>query len=641
MKTKHLIAAASVVLAALCAGYWWWHRPTALTSEDYLLVGDLANDSGEKDFDGSIREALRVSLAQSPLLNLLSEEKTRTVLGKMGKPAGQRMDAALSATLCSPLGARAYLTGKISRAGEIYSVELEVYHCGDNARMAREEASAPRRDLLIHHVGVAAAKLREDLGESKESVEKLDCPLERATTPIPAALQAYEDARRAIRDKGDLEAVPYYKQAIDMDSRFALARSGLAVSYYNLNQMAQASEEIRQAYEAGDRQTLRERLNITTLYYDLAQGDVEKAIEGYKEYIRAYPHDDVALGNLSSEYFVVGDYEQAAKYSQAALKIDPDSSAWYENYSTALLALARVDEAEKVLREGFSRNLDDPALHANMYSLAFLKHDDTLMQQQVSWAAGKANGEDTLLAAQSDTEAYFGRLQKAREFTQRAVAAAQKAELPESAATWEVEAGMREAVFGNSTEARKDAQEALKLAPTSKDVRALAALVLARAGDEAKAQEITDDLRALYVSNMAIQKAWLPVVRAQAAIYQKKNAEAVQLLEVVTPYEMGQLTGNLSDSCMIPAYLRGEAFLGLQQGAHALVEFQKIEHNPGIIGNCWSGPVSRLGEARAEAQSGFTTEAKAAYLKFFDIWKNADPDIPVLKQARAEVARLH
>jgi eukaryotic-like serine/threonine-protein kinase len=203
-------------------------------------------------------------------------------------------------------------------------------------------------------------------------------------------------------------------------------------------------------------------LNITTLYYDLAQGDVEKAIEDYKEYIRAYPHDDVALGNLSNEYFVIGDYEQAAKYSQAALKIDPDSSAWYENYSTALLMLARVDEAEKVLREGFSRNLDDPALHANMYSLAFLKRDDALMQQQVSWAIGKANGEDTLLAAQSDTEAYFGRLQKAREYTQRAVAAAQKAELPESAATWEVEAGMREAVFGNPAEARKDAQEALE-----------------------------------------------------------------------------------------------------------------------------------------------------------------------------------
>ncbi len=632
---------ALIALALLCSGYWWWHRPAPLVASDYLLVSDFINASGEKDLDGSIREALRVSLAQSPLLNLVSEEKIRTALNKHGKSDGQRVDPALAASLCNRIGARAYLTGIINRTNEGYSIELAVNHCGDNARMAREAASAPRKDLLIHRLGVSAAKLREDLGESHESVEKLDCPLERATTPIPAALQAYEDARRAIRDKGDLEAIPYYKKAIDLDSRFALARSGLAVSYYNLNQMAQASEEIRQAYEAGDRQTLRERLNITTLYYDLAQGDVEKAIEGYKEYIRAYPHDDVALGNLSSEYFVVGDYEQAAKYAHEALTIDPDSSAWYENYSTALLALARVDEADSVLKEGFARNLDDAALHANMYSLAFLKGDTALMQQQIAWAAGKANGEDTMLAAQSDTEAYYGRLQNARQLTQRAVQTAQKAELPESAATWEVEAGMREAAFGNLSEALKDAQEALKLAPKSKDVRALAALVLARTGNQAQAQQITDDLRALYVSNMAIQKAWLPVVRAQTAIYQKKVAEAVQLLDVVTPYEKGQLTGNLSDSCMIPAYLRGEAFLGLQQGIRALREFQKIEQNPGIVGNCWSGALSKLGEARAKAQSGSSAEAKAAYLRFFDVWKNADPDIPVLKQARAEATKLH
>jgi hypothetical protein len=167
MKTKLLFAAASVAIAALCAGYWWWHRPAALTSEDYLLVGDLTNESGEKDFDGSIREARRVSLAQSPLLNLLSEEKTSTVLRKMDKPAGQKLDAAVAATLCDPLGARAYLAGKISRTGETYSVELEVHHCGDNARMAREQASVPRKDLLIHHVGVAAAKLREDLGKAR------------------------------------------------------------------------------------------------------------------------------------------------------------------------------------------------------------------------------------------------------------------------------------------------------------------------------------------------------------------------------------------------------------------------------------------------------------------------------------------
>jgi tetratricopeptide (TPR) repeat protein len=324
----------------------------------------------------------------------------------------------------------------------------------------------------------------------------------------------------------------------------------------------QASEQIRQAYEAGDRQTLRERLNITTLYYDLAQGDVEKAIEAYKEYIHAYPHDDVALGNLSSEFFVLGDYEQAAKWAHEAMKLDPDASAWYENYSTALLSMDRVDEADKVLQEGFTRNLDDAALHANMYSLAFLKRDTALMQQQLTWSAGRANGEDTMLAGQSDTEAYFGHLRKAREFTQRAVLAAQKAGLPESAATWRVQEAMREVMFENPSEARKDVQEALKLAPDSKDARALAALVLSRVGDELKAQEIADDLRALYVSNVAIQKAWLPLIRAQAAMHQKKNAEAVQLLEIVIPYETGQWSGNLSHelSSVVNPHYSGRLF---------------------------------------------------------------------------------
>jgi tetratricopeptide (TPR) repeat protein len=200
---------------------------------------------------------------------------------------------------------------------------------------------------------------------------------------------------------------------------------------------------------------------------------------------------------------------------------------------------------------------------------------------------------------------------------------------------------MREAMFGNHVEARKDVEEALKLAPDSKDVRALSALVLARVGDDAKAQKITDDLRALYVSNMAIQKAWLPVVRAQTAIHQKKDAEAIQVLEAVIPFEKGQLTGNLSDSCMIPAYLRGEAYLALQKGPQALKEFQKIERNPGIIGNCWSGPLSKLGEARAEAQAGATAEAKRTYLRFFEVWENADPGIPLLKEAKKEAAKLH
>jgi len=629
-----------IVAGVLCAAGWWWQKPGRLRETDLLFVGEVANETGQQDFDGSLREALRVALLQSPYLNLLSDEKIRAAMRAAGKPDGTPLDATLAASLCGKLSAQAYVTGKISKDGNVHRIELKAYRCGETRRIAGEDATAARADLVVQHLGEAARKLREDLGERPETIKKYDVSLERATTPIPASLKAYSQARAMIREKGDLEAVPFYKRALELDSRFAIAHSGLAVSYYNLNQMGKAAEEVRQAYEAADRQTYREHLNIATLYYDLAQGDIEKAIAGYQEYIRAYPHDDVALGNLSSEYFVIGDYANAAKYAEAALKIDADSAAWYENYSTALLALSRVDEAEKVLKDAFTRKLDDPALHANLYSVAFAKGDFALMQQQLQWAAGKPSGEDSILAAQSDTEAFYGRLHKAREYMRRAVEAAKKAELPESAGIWEVQGAMREAVFGYPEEARKHAQAALQNAPDSKDVRALAALVFARVGDEKGAQKIMDDLKALYVANMVIQKAWLPVVQAQINLHKKRYTETINELEGAESYEKGQLTGNLSDSCMIPAFLRGEANLGAARGAAALVEFQKFPANAGVVGACWSAPLAKLGEARARALIG-REGTKEAYAKFLDLWKDADAEIPVLKQAKLEAAKFH
>ena len=636
-----ILALSAIVAALLCAGYWYGQPSAKLSENDTLLVGELANESGEKDFDGSLREALRVGLLQSPFLNLLSDEKIRATLRDLGKPEDTLVDASVAQAVCQKGGAQAYLTGKLSRNGDTYQVELDVYRCSDGRRLLKEQAEAPQARLLVEHLGEAATKLRAQLGESAASIRRFGVALERATTPVPAALKAYADARKATQEKGDLEAVPFYKKAIDLDARYAMAHSGLAVSYYNLNQMGQASEEVRLAYEAGDRQTYREHLNIATLYYDLAQGDIEKAIEGYKEYIRAYPHDDVAMGNLSSEYFVIGDYQNAAKYAESALKIDADSAAWYENYSTALLALSRVDEAEKSLNEAFSRKLDDPALHANLYEVAFAKGDTALMEQQLRWAESKPNGEDSILAAQSDTEAYYGRLKKARAYTQRAVESAKRAALTESAAIWEVEAGMREVMFGFPDEAKKHTEAALQYAPESKDVRALASFVYARVGDEQRSQKILDDLRALYVSNMVIQKAWLPVVQAQMSLRKKHYADVVRGLQGVTPYERGQLTGNLSDSCMIPAYLRGEAELGAKDGPGALAEFEKFRANAGVVGSCWSAPLGKLGEARARRLMKPDSSAQQAYAKFLALWKDADADIPVLKQARAEAAKLH
>ena len=621
--------------------YWRWARAIPLGESDFLMVGDIANHTGNPDFDDSLREALRVSLSQSPYLNLVTDDRIRAVLVLAGKPPEASLTPSLAQEICERAGAKAYLTGQATKKESRYAFELEVRQCPGGTRMAHASGEGARADQVIHQLGLAATKLRASLGEREATLKKYDMPLERATTPVPAALKLYEQARKTIRDKGDLEAVPVYKQSVDLDSRFAMARSGLAVSYYNLSQMALAGDEIRQAFEAGDRQTVRERLNIQTLYYDLAQGDIEKAIEGYKEYICIYPRDSVALGNLSSEFFVIGDYEQAAQFAEQALKLDPDSAAWYENDSIALLALGRTQDAEQVLKEAFSRKLDDAALHSNLYSVAFVKGDTALMQEQLAWAQGKASGQDSLLGAQADTEAYFGHLKKAREYTRKAINAALASDLKESAAIWAATAAIRESVFGYPSEAQKSADEAMKLTPGSKDVRALVALVAARSGNAAQAQSTTDDLRALYVSNTAMQKAWLPVIRAQLDLRNHRSEQAVQQLEIALPYEKGQLTGNSSDSCMIPAYLRGEAEMALQKGHQAAMEFQKIEANPGVIGNCWSGALARLEKARAQAAAQATSDAKLSYQQFLTLWKDADPDLPLLKQAKLEAAKLH
>jgi Tfp pilus assembly protein PilF len=639
MKTRILFSLALLVLIGAFA-YWNWAKPKPLGEADFLLIGEFANRTGDSNFDGALREALRVSLGQSPFLNLVSDEKTRAALTSLGRSADAPLAPELSKEICEKTGAKAYLTGAVAKGGLNYTLELQVRRCPGGDRLARVTGEAARADQLVHQLGLAATELRAGLGEQESTLKQYDMPLERATTPVPAALRLYEQARKTIRDKGDFEAVPLYKQAIDLDARFAMARSGLAVSYYNLSQMALAAEEIRQAFEAGDRQTVREHLNIQTLYYDLAQGDIEKAIAGYQDYIRIYPRDSIALGNLSSEFFVIGDYGQAAHYAEQALKLDPETAAWYENDSIALLALGRTQDAEQVLQEAFSRKMDDAALHANLYSVAFVKGDAAVMREQLAWSEGRASGQDSLLGAQADTEAYFGHLKKAREYSRRAIDAATAAELQESAAIWAATAAIRESMFGSPLEAQKYADEALKLGPESKDVRALVALVFARDGNEAKAQSITDDLRALHISNTAMQKAWLPVIRAQIEMRHHRDQQAIHQLEVVQPYEKGQLTGNSSDSCMIPAYLRGEAQLALQQGRQAALEFQKIEANPGVIGNCWSGALARLGKARSEATSNSVADARISYQQFFALWKDADPDIPLLKQAKLEAAKL-
>src|SRR5215471_10457470 len=532
------------------------------------------------------------------------------------------------------------LTGAIAKDEGTYRLQLRTFECASSKEISSAKSEAQGKSEVVHALGEAAAKLRTQLGENPDSVKKFNLPLERATSSSLEAIKSFADGRRLSREKGSLDALPALKKAIELDPKFALARSNLAVSYYNLNQNALAADSIRQAFELADRQTVRERLHITTLYYDLGTGDVQKAIQSYKQWVDLYPRDDIAKGNLASEYFLIGDYELAANFSSQALSLDPGSVAWYENAATADIALLRLREARYILNLAASRRLEDSAIHTDVYALAFLQGDTSAMQRELEWSVGKAGGEDAMLALQADTEAYAGHLQKARELSLRAVRAAQNAKLAEPAAIWQALAALRDAVYGDTQNARTEADKALDLAPTSRDAQTLAILVLTRTGDSRRAQSMLDDLAASHVSNTVVQAGWLPTIRAQASLVNQKPAQALELLDPVRSYERGQLIGNLSYSCMIPVYLRGEAYLAAKRGPQAKAEFQKLADSRGIVGNCWSGALALLGQARAQAESDSRNAARSSYQRFFDLWKTADANIPLLKTARAEFAKL-
>lgn len=639
MRTKLLLAGLLLVLL-VAGGFWYSGNGAKLSDKDILLVGDFENSTGDAVFDGSLREALSIGLGQSPLLNLVSAEKVAEALHAQSLPANTWVNRELAPKLCWRVGATVFLTGAIAKDGDTYALRLNTFQCESSKEISMAKSEARGKSQVVHALGEVAAKLRVQLGENPDSVRKFNLPLERATSSSVDAIKSFAEGRRLSREKGSLEAVPALKKAIELDPKFALARSNLAVSYYNLNQNALAADSIRQAFELADRQTVRDRLHITTLYYDLGTGDVQKAIQSYKQWVELYPREDIAKGNLASEYFLVGDYEQAAQFASQALQLDPGSVAWYENVATADIALLRLKEARYILNLAFSRKLEDSAIHTDLYALAFLQGDTHAMQREMEWSVGKAGGEDAMLALQADTEAYAGHLEKARELSARAVQSAQAANLAEPAAIWQGLSALRDAVYGKTQEARAGADQVLTIAPNSRDAQTLAILVLSRIGEQRRAQGLLDDLAAAHVSNTVVQSAWVPTVRAQFNLANQKPAQALELLESVKPYERGQLIGNLSYSCMIPAYLRGEAYLAAKQGGPALAEFQKLSDGRGIVGNCWSGPLALLGQARAQVLAGSTNAARRSYQQFLEVWKTADRDLSILKAARAEFAKL-
>ena len=649
---KILILAAVVVIAALVAGglYFRSSHAAPLTEKDTIVLADFTNTTGDEVFDGTLKQALAVDLGQSPFLNILSEDKVRQTLQEMTRSPGERLTQDLAREVCQRAGSKAYVAGSIAALGAQYVIGLEALNCASGDVLAREQMTAAGKEQVLPSLGHSAAKLRNEVGESLSSVQKFDVPLEQATTNSLGALKAYTLGVKTRREKGEAEAIPFFKRAIELDPNFASSYAFLAVDYINLNQPHLGAHYLKKAFDLRDRVTEPEKFRITWLYYQNVTGELEKANQTAELWIQVYPRDYFPYIFLGVDYMVLGQYEKAATVTREAPRLDPNNVIPYLNLGQIYLALNRFDEARAITDEAFGRKLDGIPLHLNLYALAFLQSNEAAMKQQADWAIEKTGAEDQMFSLESDTEAWSGRLGKARELSRQAVESARRNDEQEAAALWQANAALREALFGNAEAARKNAAAAVALAPGSHFAEEQAALAYALASDAAHAQSLADDLAKRFPQDTVVQSVWLPTIRAQIETGRKNAARSIELLHAAAPYELGMLSTSAANSCLYPVYVRAEAYLSAQQGASAAAEFQKILDHRGLLWNCATGPLARLGLARAyalQAQSAQGADADAArakartgYQDFLALWKDADPDIPIYREAKVEEAEL-
>ncbi len=630
--------AALVVIGLVISGWFFFSRRTqALSETDTVVVADFLNTTGDAVFDGTLRQGLAVQLEQSPFLSLVSEKRIQQTLRLMGKPAEARLTPEIAQDLCQRTGSTAVLEGSIASLGNQYVLGLKAVNCHTGDSLAEEQRTADGKERVLKALGEAAAKLREKLGESLSTIQKFDTPLEQATT---TSLEALKAISVAVRAQSDAAAIPFYQRAIELDPNFALAYGSLGVSYSNLLEPGLASEQLQKAYELRDRASEREKFEISQLYYVVVTGDLEKANQTAQLWMQAYPRDPsphILLG-LDNEF--LGQYEKAVGETLEALRLSQDFPNMYSNLMEDYTALNRLDEAKNVFRQASERKVDSAFSHVDLYGIAFLEGDTAEMERQIAWASGKPGVEDILFSYQSDTEAFFGRLSNAREFSRRAVESARRNNQKETAALWQMNAALREAEVGKLEQARQGTKAGLAMAST-RDVQALAALALARAGDSTRAQVLTEELEKRFPSNTALQGYWLPAVRATIEINRGNPVQAVKILQDTAPYELGYPPPQLGDGGLLyPVVVRGQAHLLLHRGSEAAAEFQKILDHRDINVNSPLGALARLGLARAYSVQGDSAKARAAYQDFLTLWKDADPDIPILLAAKSEYAKL-
>jgi eukaryotic-like serine/threonine-protein kinase len=640
-RSIRLTALAAGLAIAAGAGLFLWRlqRGRALTEASKVVVADFANTTGDSIFDGTLRQGLTSQLEQSPYLSLVSEEKTAQTLGLMERPKDARLTHQLAREVCRRTGSAATVEGYISGLTAPYTIRLQAVDCQSGDMLAEAEGSAATREKVISVLGKTAAKLRAGLGESLATVQKYDAPAENATTPSLEALQAYSQGYRAMNLNADWKsAAALFEQAISRDPNFAMAYARLAATYSNMGDTARAIENGQRAYDLRQRASARERFYIESTYERQVNQDYEAALQIYEDWLRAYPRDDVPSHNLGLVYATLGEHEKLASRLRQSIKAEPSNAISRSAMVGTYIILDRLDEAKATLRELRASHLDPPTLHFTDYRIAFLEHDVEGMQREMSFLVSQSQLKPHALYLESETAAYRGQISRARELASRGVGELEHSGEKEAASIYQMEAASRDALVGHFASSKQAAGNALRLG-RNQYVDALNAVILGLAGDSARATQVAEELSRIHPKATSLKVHYIPMIRAAAAMDGRSAAKALEVCSASGPYELGVPTWAPSIA-LYPFYMRGGACLAAHRSEQAALEFQKILDHRGLVWNELIGALAHLGLARAYRMSGDASKARAEYREFLALWKDADSDVPVFKQAKEEYGKL-
>jgi tetratricopeptide (TPR) repeat protein len=627
--------AALLVLVLLAAGaYFFTHQKTKLTGRGSIVLADFTNTTGDAVFDDALRQGLAAQLAQSPDLSILSDQQIHQTLRFMNQPETSRLTNELARRVCERAQSAAVLDGSIAQIGSTYNLILTAVNCTTGETLATSSAEAPNKDGVLGALGKVAEQMRSKLGESVASIQQHNTPISQATTSSLEALKAFSLGMQARSAKGEDLAAPFFKQAISLDPNFAMAYAVLGQVETNLGEFSVGADYTMKAYDLRDRASEPERFYIDSHYYQNVLGDIDKTAQAYELWAQTYPRESIPRGNLSVNLCNLGQWEKALPYAIEGNKLNPDDALSFFQVAGAYLGLGRTDEAKATLNQAMASKLEIPTYHAMLYDIAFIQRDSASMARELAiLSAGSPQSVSLSYSVASGTEAYFGRFAKARELSQKGAAHLERLGQKEQLATALLGRARAESQLGDAAAAKKDATAGLAVS-SSLFAKADSAYVFAQAGDAARAESLCSELAKQRPSDTMLNRIQVPITRAAIELNRHNPAKALEILEPVQPYDLARIPRMLS------VYERGEAYLALRRGNEAAAEFQKILDHPGILLNSLLGALAHLQLARAYAIAGDNGKARSAYQDFFALWKDADPDIPIFKQAKAEYAKL-